>query len=489
MARTTKARRGLVIGTVENGMSNQRSSHHAHAIVLGGSMAGLLAARVLSDHFAQVTLVERDVLPEEVANRRGVPQGRHTHGLLASGQDTLKQLFPGLCEQLSADGAVHSDILKDMRWFFESGTLARTETEMQGLMLTRPFLETAIRTRVRQLRNVTVRDGVQMIGLLSNEAKNAVTGVQLQSGMSLTADLVVDATGRGSRACEWLRGMGYEPPAEERVEIGLSYTTRFFKREPHHLDGDLGSVVAPTPEGKRGGVMIAQEGNRWTVTLISHFVPAAGEELEAFRSFTALLPSTAIHDVVRVAEPIGDAFGARFPASIRRRYERLRRFPERFVVMGDAICSFNPIYGQGMSVSALEALALGEVVAAGKEHVGQRFFARASRIIDSPWTTAVGNDLRMPEAVGPRSAIGNQINRYVARLQRAAHTDPELAVAFMRVANLLDHPQSLFAPKVVWRVIRSKHAKAKRAGTQGTGTHASAGDTSPSTGSATLRQA
>lgn len=456
-------------------MPNQRSSHHAHAIVLGGSMAGLLAARVLSDHFAQVTLVERDVLPTEVANRRGVPQGRHTHGLLASGQDTLKQLFPGLCERLGADGAVHGDILRNIRWFFEGGSLARAETDMQGLMLTRPFLETALRARVRQIPNLTIRDGSQMTGLLSNDRNSTVTGVQLQNGLSLTADLVVDATGRGSRASEWLRAMGFEPPAEERVEIGLSYTTRFFKREPHHLDGDLGTVVAPTPSGKRGGVMIAQEGNRWTVTLISHFVPAAGEALDAFRSFAALLPSPAIHDVVRSAEPIGDAFGARFPASIRRRYERLRRFPEGFVVMGDAICSFNPIYGQGMSVSALEALALGEVVAAGHEQVGRRFFARASRIVDAPWTTAVGNDLRMPEAVGPRSAVGNQINRYVARLQRAAHTDPVLAVAFMRVANLLDHPQALFAPKIVWRVLRSKQAKAQGdARSESTADHVSA---------------
>lgn len=443
-------------------MAEHRASRYAHAIVMGGSMAGLLAARVLSDHFAQVTLIERDVLPADVANRRGVPQGRHTHGLLASGQDTLRLLFPGLCERLRADGAVFGDILTDVRWFFEGGSLARVATDMQGLMLTRPFLESAIRARVRAIPNVTVRDGCQVTGLLADEGRDTVTGVSLQNGLSLTADLVVDATGRGSKAVEWIRSMGYDAPAEERVEIGLSYTTRFFKREPHHLDGGLGTIVAPTPDGKRGGVMIAQEGGRWTVTLISHFVPAAGEELGAFRSFAAQLPSSAIHDVVRAAEPIGDAFGARFPSSIRRRYERLRRFPEQFVVMGDAVCSFNPIYGQGMSVSALEALALGEVVESGTTKAGRRFFARAARIVDSPWTTAVGNDLRMPEAVGPRSAIGTQISRYVARLQRAAHTDPELAVAFMRVANLLDHPQALFAPKVVWRVLRAKETTAAR---------------------------
>jgi 2-polyprenyl-6-methoxyphenol hydroxylase-like FAD-dependent oxidoreductase len=425
-----------------------------HAVVMGGSMAGLLAARVLADHFAQVTLLERDVLPHGVAQRRGVPQGHHTHGLLASGRQALDRLFPGFSRELEELGAVPGDIVRDVRWFFEGAPLARPRSGMDGLMATRPFLEAGVRSRVRAIPNVTVRDGCQVAGLSAAHSHDRVTGVRLSTGETLEADLAVDATGRASRSPQWLQSLGYDRPPEERVEIGLGYTTRFFRRAPGHLGGDLGTVVPPTPDGKRGGVMVAQEADRWTVTLISHFVQPAPLDLNGFVAYATMLPSPDIHDVIRCAEPIGDAVSSRFPASVRRRYERLSRFPEGFLVMGDGICSFNPIYGQGMSVAALEALALDDVLAHGMHAVGPRFFKKAAPIVDTPWTTAVGNDLRMPETVGPRSVGVTLINGYMARLQQAAHTDATLAVTFMRVANLLAPATDVLKPSAAWRVLR-----------------------------------
>jgi 2-polyprenyl-6-methoxyphenol hydroxylase-like FAD-dependent oxidoreductase len=439
-------------------MTPVHTSSSRHAMVVGGSMAGLLAARVLSDHFSTVTLVERDVLPDHAQHRRGVPQGHHTHGLLASGSQTLDFLFTGFSSEAVRAGAVPGDMVRDVRWFFEGAPLARPSSDMNGLMATRPFLESRVRQRVLALANVRRRDGCRVVALTSTDDRARITGVTLESGETLAADLVVDATGRGSRAFEWLQTLGYDVPREDKIEIGLGYTTRFFERDPRHLAGDLGTIVPPTPDGKRGGVMVAQEGRRWTVTLISHFVPAAPAELDGFRHFASQLPSPDIHAVVRTATPIGDATSARFPASVRRRYERLSRFPDGFVVVGDAICSFNPIYGQGMSVAALEALALSDVVAAGSRSVGRRFFGKAARIIDTPWMTAAGNDLRMPEAVGPRSAADRVINRYMARLHRAAQTDDVLAMRFMQVANLLAPPTRLFAPSTVWRVLRPSPA-------------------------------
>ncbi len=434
-------------------MEAESRSDRTHAIVMGGSMAGLLAARVLTDHFAHVTIVERDTLPVAAGQRRGVPQGQHTHGLLASGRRTLDRLFPGFSAELAGSGAIPGDMLRDVRWFFEGAPLARPASDMQGLMATRPFLEAGVRARVRQLPNVTVRDACQVAGLITIEAHAQVTGIRLLTGEALEADLVVDATGRGSRTPQWLQALGYDAPAEERIEIGLGYTTRFFRRVATHMNGDLGMVAPPTPDGKRGGVMVAQEGQRWTVTLISHFVEPAPLDLPGFVAYAALLPSPAIHEVVRVAEPIGEGVTSRFPASVRRRYERLTRFPERFVVVGDGICSFNPIYGQGMSVAALEALALGEVLAQGTLSVGHRFFAKAAPIIDTPWTTAVGSDLRMPETVGPRNLGVTLINGYIARLHKAAHTDATLATTFMRVANLLAPPSDVLKPSTVGRVV------------------------------------
>jgi 2-polyprenyl-6-methoxyphenol hydroxylase-like FAD-dependent oxidoreductase len=422
-------------------------------------MAGLLATRVLSDHFETVTLVERDLLPEAAEHRRGVPQGRHTHGLLASGREVLDELFPGFSIAAIDQGGLPGDIVRDCRWFFQGGYLARPTSGLDGLLVSRPFLEQLVRSRVRELKNVAIRSHWQVAGLTSaaccgGPADRCITGIRI-AGSELPADLVVDASGRGSHTPQWLAALGYQAPVEERVEIDLRYTTRHFRRVPSQLGGDFGAIIPPTPFGKRGGVMIAQEGSRWTVTLIGHFGNQAPEDLPGFIEYARTIPHPAIYDVVRCAQPIGDAASARFPASLRRRYERLQRFPSNYLVMGDSVCSFNPIYGQGMSVAALEAKALGEILRARPRDMRRHFFARIARIVDIPWSIAVGNDLRMPETTGRRSAGVDAINWYMARLHRAAHHDATLSIAFHRVANLLDPPPSVMRPGIAMRVLRS----------------------------------
>ena len=419
------------------------------AIVIGGSMAGLLAARVLSGSFREVILIERDALPGGPEQRRGVPQGRHTHGLLASGRGVLERFFPGLTASLVARGAVTGDIVRDTRWFFEGGCLSRPESGLQGLLLTRPMLEAAVRERVLALANVRRRDNAAVDGLLTSAGK--VEGVQL-GAEALRADLVVDATGRGSRTPQWLESMGYEKPAEQTVHVALGYTTRYFRRRATDLAGDVAAIIPPTPGGKRGGVMLAQEGDRWTVTLIAHFGNYSPGELAGFIEFARTLPAPYIHEVVQHAEPLGDAASARFPANIRRRYELLQRFPAGYLVFGDAICSFNPIYGQGMSVAALEAVELERSLADTDGDIARTFFRRAAKVVDIPWSIAVGNDLRMPEAEGPRPAELRFVNWYLSKLHKAGHSDPVPALAFHKVANLLAPPPSLMRPSVAVRV-------------------------------------
>ena len=426
---------------------------HKHAIVIGGSMSGLLAARVLSKHFASVTLLERDRLGTRCENRRGVPQGLHTHGLLAGGRQALEKLFPGLSQELIADGAVPGDIIGQSRWFLEGACHCRFASGLEGLLMSRPFLESHVRERVRRIPNVLLRDNATASGLLTSQ-NGQVAGVRV-GGESIAADLVIDAAGRGAHARSWLEEIGFSKPEEERVDIALAYTTRCFRRRPDDLNGDIAVIIPPTPGGKVGGVMIAQEDSRWTVTLTAHFQPAAPSELPGFLEFARRLPASYLHDVVQRAEPIGQPAVARFPASVRRRYENLRHFPEGYLVMGDAICSFNPIYGQGMTVAALESLELDSCLERGPKELARRFFARVEKVVDIPWSIAVGNDLRMKEASGLRTFAVRAINSYIAKLHKAAHHDPGVALAFHQVGNLLAPPTAVMHPRIAMRVLRA----------------------------------
>ncbi len=420
------------------------------AIIIGGSMSGLLAARVLSDFYNEVTILERDSLLSDGRHRRGVPQSRHAHGLLAGGREVLDELFPGISEDLIGAGAISADVVNDGKWFFEGDCLRRAPSGTNGILLSRPLLESTIRGRVRALERISVRDSCSVRDLIM--VKGLVKGIRTETGV-LEADLVVDASGRGSQSAKWLKSLGFPPPREEEVEVRLTYTTRIFRRRKSDMGGDAFASIPVTLENKRSGVILAQEGDRWVVTLIGRFGIEAPEDLEGYRDYAKQLAASYIYDVIRDAEPIGDATVMRFPASIRRRYEELQRFPDGFLVFVDAICSFNPIYGQGMSAAALQAKTLQKELADGRANLAQRFFTRASKVIDTPWNIAVGSDLRMPETVGKRTLAGRIMSWYISKLQRFAHRDADAAVAFLRVAQLLDDPSTLMRPKLVLQVL------------------------------------
>ena len=422
-----------------------------HAIVIGGSMAGLLAARVLRDYYARVTVVDRDSFPLEDVCRRGVPQGRHAHGLLAGGRQALDLLFPGISGDLVQRGALAHDIGQSTRWFLEGGCHVQAMSGLKSLVLSRPLLENTVRRRLLELPNVRIRENFVVEGLVA-DGEHRVTGIQ-GAGETIRANLVIDATGRASHSPQWLETLGYPKPQEECMQVGVAYTTRHFRRRPADLSGDHVAIIPPTPEGKRGGAMLAQEGDRWIVTLITHFSSSAPPDLPGFIEFASSLPAPYIHDVIRHAEPLNEAVTGRFPASTRRYYEKLDRFPEGYLVFGDAISSFNPIYGQGMSVAALEAMELKATLEQGSSNLAERFFKKAGRVVDSPWTIAAGNDLRMPEATGKRSAGLSFINWYMSKLHKTAHHDAAASLAFHRVANLVAPPQSVFSPAVALRVM------------------------------------
>jgi len=422
------------------------------AIVIGGSMGGLLAARVLADHFEEVTIVDRDRFPNSPEHRRCVPQSRHTHGLLASGRQTLEHYFPGISKAFLDAGAVAGDMIAESKWFFEGSLCTKFQSGLNGLLLSRPLIEYIVRQRVLAMSNVKAVESAVVIGLETSKVK--VTGVRLEDGV-LNADLVVDSSGRGSSTQDWLDLMGYQRPRAERVEIGVGYTTRLFKRRAEDSGGDIAVVVPANRKCTKGGVMLAQEGDRWTVTLFSYFKDYAPADLEGFRKYAQALPCQEIYNVIRDAEPIGEAYTARFPASVRLRYENLERFPEGFLVFGDAICSFNPTFGQGMSTAALEAIELEDCLKTGLDGLAPRFFKKAARVVDIPWSVSVGADLGLPCTIGTRNLMGRIINWYMSKLHKASHHDPVATLAFHRVANLLSPPPSILHPRVIWRVLKA----------------------------------
>lgn len=436
-----------------------RSPTRNHAVVIGASMAGLLAARVLSETYDRVTVLDRDTWADRPEPRGGVPHGRHAHGLLARGREVLDKLFPGLTDHLVRDGAVVGDLQGQVRWYFASGSLAPSVSGLRGLAVSRPALEHEVRRRVGALRGVTIESGWVVRDLLADPTRGRIAGVKVAAVGSdgpprrLAADLVVDASGRNSHSPDWLRTLGYPAPKEEKIRVDVSYATRHFRWEPGSAGDALAVIVAASADSAQGGAMIRQEGDRWILTLGGYHGERAPLELAGFRTWAAR-QAPEFGAVASRAEPLDEGHYFRFPASTRLRYERLRRFPEAFVVMGDAVCSFNPVYGQGMTVAAAEALALRSCLANGVERLGPRFFAAIRPIVDVPWQIAAGADLALPGTPGRPPLRLRLINRYVERLQRAARDDTELAEAFLRVANLKAAPPSLMRPGRMLRVLR-----------------------------------
>jgi 2-polyprenyl-6-methoxyphenol hydroxylase-like FAD-dependent oxidoreductase len=425
-----------------------------HAIVLGASIAGLAAARVLSESFAKVTVFDRDELPTHPEPRRGVPQSAHAHGLLARGRQVLEELFDDFVPEMTALGAIPLDVQRDALWVNDGVPMRTADSGLLGLAVSRATMEYYIRCRVEELANVEIRTRTEVLGLMANGGR--VTGVTvLPKGGSdevLSADLVVDATGRGNRGPTWLAELGYDKPAEERVDPGTNYMSRDYRRKPGAPYAAI--IQSPWPEHPYGGVAIAVDGDRWMVTLIGvgpDAVPPS--DPDEFVAFTKRLPSPVLHDILADAEPLGPPMKLRLPTSVRRRYEHLTRLPEGLVAIGDAVCAFNPAYGQGMTVALAEAIALRDCLAQGRDGLPKRYYKAIGKLIDVPWSIAVGADLRYDHVEGVRTRQAAFLNGYVARLHRAAAKHASVGKAFLAVANLMAPPPSLFAPGVLVKAL------------------------------------
>ncbi|MGD0605761.1 MAG: FAD-binding monooxygenase [Streptosporangiaceae bacterium] len=427
-----------------------------HAVVLGASMAGLLTARVLSESFREVTVIERDALPAEAGQRRGVPQGRHLHALLCRGGQILDDLFPGLTKQVAEAGAPVGDLLGNIRWFLSGHRLAQADIGQPVLFATRPMLEAHVRSMVKGLSGVTFLEGRDIIGPVAAGNKRRVTGVRVRSDGGaedvIDADLIVDTTGRASRAPVWLEELGYARPVAEKVTVDVAYATRSYRLPPDILGTDHLIMNFWTPEHPRAAGL-EKTGDRFLLTAAGLLGDHPPTDPKGFDEFVASLRFPDIPEAIRAGEPLDDPVAFRYPANVRQRYERMRDFPEGFLVLGDAVCAFNPIYGQGMTSASLQAIALRGLLADGQPLTWRRHFQAMAKAVDDPWTISTGNDLGFPGVTGKRTPLVRIVNAYLPRLHELGERDPDAAAAFLRVVGLLERPQTMLRPRLALRVL------------------------------------
>jgi 2-polyprenyl-6-methoxyphenol hydroxylase-like FAD-dependent oxidoreductase len=430
-----------------------------HAVVLGAGMAGLLAARVLSDFYRTVTVVERDRLPTRPLQRKGIRQGEHLHSLLSRGTHTLEQLFPGLLDELAAGGATVLDDGDLSRIYARMGPygLNRSEkfTDPAALVIylaSRPFVEFHVRRRVAALGNVRFLDDHVVVEPIAVTPER-VTGVRLIDRATgddtpLDADLVVDAMGRAARTPAFLERLGYGRPAERRSTAHATYSSQLL-RIPEGMIAE--KMVFVQGQSTRGG-LVAYEDGSWILTVGRLAIDTdPPTDLSGMIELAEQLAPPSIMAALRSAQPLSEVAVFRYTGAVWRRYDQMARFPAGLLVVGDALCSLNPIYGQGMTMAALEALALQEYLLRA-DAVPQRFFSAAAKHIGPTWAMNQARD-REPSPVRDRRSLSRRLTNWtVNKAMKAAENDIVLTERFFRVSQLVDPPTRLQDPSLLGRV-------------------------------------
>ncbi|MBB5911715.1 flavin-dependent dehydrogenase [Nocardia transvalensis] len=424
-----------------------------HAVVLGGGMAGLFAARVLADHYTEVTVVERDRLASTGTARRGVPQGRHSHGLLMRAAEIAEKRFPGLIDELIMDGAKAFSAFDNFRAVFFGNVLHRSATGRSSVAASRPFLESHVRKRVSALANVAIWDDAAVAGLVA--ADNGVGGVRVlrretgDEARTVHADLVVDAMGRGTRTGTWLESLGYPRPREDQVPVDIAYATCHFRLPLDAVGGDRVVLVGPMPSRPRGFGFAAQEGDEWVLSAFGvgkeHHPPS---EPDALREFAAAFAPADVAGVLHDATPVDDVATYRYKTAVWRRYELLDRVPAGILSIGDAMCCFNPIYGSGMTVAAISADVLDAVLRQGAEDLPRRYYRRMGRMLRTPWWLTKLSDVTLPSVPLGSGGVKAVLHAGMNQVFRAASGDPVAASTFLDVLNMNKTPFHMMRPRV-----------------------------------------
>ena len=434
------------------------------AVVVGAGMAGLPAARVLADHFEHVVVLERDNLPRDASPRAGTPQARHTHVLLAGGERALGDLFPGFEQDLTGAGAVPLRVGLDLRLERPGyDPFPARDLGFAAHAMSRPLIEHTVRRRVWQHANIMIREHCRAREVVATPDGGAVSAIRFENGdgrsETLPADLVVAASGRGNLTLGFLESIGRPRPQETMIGVDITYATAVF---PVPDDAPTEWKIAMTfdspAKGGLAGIIAPLEQNRWIVTLVGHHGDQPPADHDGFLAYARQLRTPTIYDAIAGAEQLGEIARFGFPASIRRHFERLDEFPRGLLPFGDAICRFNPVYGQGMSVAAQEGCLLRELLreCAGEADplagLASAFFAEIARVIDTPWALSAMPDLADPKTEGLRPEDLRQRLEFSEALNHLAAQDAAVHKLLLEVLHLLKPQSVLRDPEITERV-------------------------------------
>lgn len=443
-------------------LSSSRFS--GQALVIGGSISGLLSARVLSDHFEQVTVLERDLIPTEPEPRQGVPQSFHGHVLLAQGLTILEQLFPGFREQLLRHGAVKVDLLADyVAQMQDDIWVPRFPSGLITYGCTRNLVEWVARKRLSELKNVNFLASHQVLGLTTDAANTAVTGVRSRPRQSaetqIEAQFVVDASGRSSRTPQWLQTIGYEKPKETLINPQLTYGSRMYQI-PEGWNGDWkGILLGPKgEENPRSAILITVEGDRWLVTTGGYGDTPPPQDDAGFLDFVSKLRSPVLYEALKDAEPLSPVYRYRGTVNRWRHYEDLPHWPENFVVIGDAACAFNPTHGKGITNAALSAVCLAKVLEKQSTEtpvgLSRRFQTQLAKANADPWREVLEQDLRLYTIEGEPSAwsFSQLLRPYLEQVMGTAMDNPQIFTKVLQAIHQLKPRTTLLEPDVVLQI-------------------------------------
>lgn len=422
------------------------------AIILGSSMAGLLAARVCANHFEEVLILEKDKIQNHKAHRKGVPQDQQLHILLSRGFQAIIRLFPGIQEDLEAQGAIAGDIGQLLQWYSEGDFRPQCNTGEQTIMMSRPLLEMTVRKILLQQPNVQLQDQTRVIALLGSE--ESITGVETKDGY-VNADLVIDATGVGSRLLSQLSAMDIELPPVEEVKVNVKYTSFLFPREDNFKS--LININSKPPFNSKHGTIQPIEEGKMIAMVQGRTNDKAPTSIETFKQYTAALEHPLIYEKIKDLEPLSEGASYHIPFVRWIHFEQLKQYPAGILPLGDAVCRLNPVYGQGMSAAAMQAEILDELLQkTALDQLWKPYFKQVAKAVKTPWELTVAEDFKFPETKGVPPKIPGLVIRYFSKFNRVMNKDPYLFKAFAKVLNMVSEPTVLLHPKMIWKVLWAK---------------------------------